>query len=95
MDDDAGPFDEPSGKATRTLIRDVPYPTKAGKEEFLYLFDFGDEWYFGVKLAGTKPTIDAKARYPRVSARQGTAPEQYPDLDDEAGDEDEEEASPL
>jgi Plasmid pRiA4b ORF-3-like protein len=95
IDDEAGPFDGPSGKATRTLIRDVPYPTRKGKEEFLYLFDYGDEWYFGVTLVGTAPTAGTRARYPRLAARHGTAPVQYPDLDDEEWDEDEEDEAEV
>jgi hypothetical protein len=34
--------------ASRLRVRDAP----AGKE-FLFLFDYGDEWHFGVKLART------------------------------------------
>jgi hypothetical protein len=53
----------------------------AGKE-FLFLFDYGDEWHFGVKLARTGE-VEPGARYPRVLASRGEAPPQYPDLDDE------------
>jgi pRiA4b ORF-3-like protein len=44
----------------------------------LFLFDYGDEWHFRVRLkaAGTKI---AKTRYPRIVESQGDAPPQYPD----------------
>jgi hypothetical protein len=46
-----------------------------------FLFDYGDNWHFRVKLLkiGTKT---AKVRYPRVVATRGEAPVQYPDEDD-------------
>jgi Plasmid pRiA4b ORF-3-like protein len=52
------------------------------KKEFLFLFDYGDEWHFGVKLVRTGQ-VERGARYPRVVASQGQAPPQYPDVDDE------------
>jgi hypothetical protein len=73
------------------LIRDVPYPGKTGKKEFLFLFDYGDEWEFGVKLLDAKGTLTPNAEYPRLTASRHDAPPQYPpwgeDEDDE-GDED-------
>ncbi len=79
--------------ANTTLIRDVPYPGKTGKKEFLFVYDFGDEWHFGVKLLRQNPTIEAKARFPRLVAAQGDSPEEYPYsafMEDEDEDEDEE-----
>jgi hypothetical protein len=92
ISDNAGPFTtKPNGKATKVLIRDVPYPGKNGDKEFLFLFDFGDEWHFGVKLIGTNNAISPGVEYPRVSAAYGEAPPQYPDLEeDEDWDEDDE-----
>src|SRR6266536_1635562 len=55
------------------------------RREFLFLFDYGDEWHFGVKLARTGD-VEARARYPRVVASHGEAPPQYPDLEDEEDD---------
>jgi hypothetical protein len=88
-EDDAPDVDE-------ILIREVPYPGKTGKKEFLFLFDYGDEWHFGVKLLDAKGTLTPGAEYPRVVASRGNAPEQYPpwdedddeEWDDEEGDED-------
>lgn len=50
----------------------------------LFLFDYGDEWHFRVKLKeiGEKA---AKVRYPRVVESRGEAPEQYPVDEDEDG----------
>ena len=47
----------------------------------LFLFDYGDEWHFKVKLTKTAKKI-AKVRYPRVVASGGEAPKQYPDPDE-------------
>jgi hypothetical protein len=86
-EDDGSMFNvTPTGKATRTLIRDVPYPGRKAEKEFLFLFDFGDEWHFGVRLLGTSDELTPRARYPRVVVEQGVAPPQYPELDDEEGD---------
>jgi Plasmid pRiA4b ORF-3-like protein len=44
----------------------------------VFLFDYGDDWRFRVRLTGTGTKV-AKTRYPRVVASQGEAPAQYPD----------------
>src|SRR6185312_12414381 len=69
-----------SHDAKRTHMRHVPFPGKTGKKEFLFLFDFGDEWHFGVKLLRESSTLEPKARYPRVVASEGENPPQYPDI---------------
>lgn len=89
--------EEPAGWADETLIRDVPYPGKTGKKEFLFLFDYGDEWHFGVKLLGTSGTLTPDAEYPRVTAARGEAPQQYPpwdEDDEEDGEWEDEEVDP-
>ena len=48
----------------------------------LFLFDYGDEWRFRVRLQGTARKI-AKVRYPRVIAALGASPKQYPKPDEE------------
>lgn len=88
MEDDREVFAEPpQGLARAVAIRDVPYPGATGKKEFLFLFDFGDEWHFGVKLLRTSPTVEPRARYPRVVAQIGKAPPQYPDNEEDEEDE--------
>jgi hypothetical protein len=74
--------------AKRIAIRDVPLPGAAGKKEFLFLFDYGDEWYFGVKLVRLGPRVEPGVRYPRVVAQAGLAPPQYPNIEDEEDEED-------
>jgi len=76
------------------LIRDLPYPGKTGKKEFLFLFDYGDEWEFGVKLLDAKGKLSPNADYPRLTAARGESPLQYPpwDEDEEWDDEEEGEA---
>jgi hypothetical protein len=44
----------------------------------LFLFDYGDEWRFRVKLKTTGRKIP-KTRYPRIVESRGEAPEQYPE----------------
>src|SRR5215218_6531605 len=72
--------------ADRLRIRDAP----AGKE-FLFLFDYGDEWHFGVRLVRTGEAPNPGVRYPQVVASHGQTPPQYPavedDWDEEAEDE--------
>src|ERR671916_616600 len=50
---------------------------------FLFLFDYGDEWHFGVQLVGTSATVAPGTRYPRVVASAGAAPPQYPEEEDD------------
>jgi hypothetical protein len=45
-----------------------------------YLFDYGDEWRVTLTL---REQIDSASRTPRVIERRGTAPPQYPPLQDE------------
>jgi Plasmid pRiA4b ORF-3-like protein len=83
LDPQPSPFGGRRPKAADRLpIREAP-----GKE-FLYIFDFGDEWHFGVKLMRTRDRLERGAHYPRVVARHGESPPQYPDLEEE--DEEEE-----
>jgi hypothetical protein len=84
-------FDDDAPDVDEILIRDVPYPGKSGKKEFLFLFDYGDEWRFGVKLLGIKDKLPPDAEYPRITAARGDAPLQYPPWDDDEEWDDEEE----
>ena len=51
-----------------------------------FLFDYGDEWLFRIEVIGTGHT--EKGRYPKVVAKKGEAPPQYPEDPDQV-DEDE------
>ncbi|HBY94591.1 MAG: plasmid pRiA4b ORF-3 family protein [Ardenticatenaceae bacterium] len=49
------------------------------KQEFTYLFDYGDEWRFKVRVHAINENAEPTAEYPRVVESVGEAPEQYPD----------------
>jgi hypothetical protein len=46
-------------------------------QAMVFLFDYGDEWLFRVELMGLGRKT-AKARYPKVLAKAGPSPVQYP-----------------
>ena len=50
-------------------------------DAMIFLFDYGDEWLFRVELTALGRKA-AKTRYPRVLAKAGPSPVQYPDPDD-------------
>lgn len=60
------------------LIGDIPLQTG---NSMTYLFDFGDNWEFGVKLERMDP-VDKEVKTPRVIESCGEAPEQYPSWDE-------------
>jgi hypothetical protein len=47
-----------------------------------FLFDYGDEWLFQVKVTG-RARREPGTKYPRVLKAVGEAPEQYPDAEEE------------
>ena len=67
-------------KSVRRTKLSTAFP-KVGKQ-MLFLFDYGDGWQFKVELIGLGQK-EAKADYPRVVKQVGTAPPQYPDLDED------------
>jgi Plasmid pRiA4b ORF-3-like protein len=79
------PFGDPKQAADAIAVSQVP-----ADREFLFMFDYGDEWHFGVKLVRAGE-VEPGTRYPRVVAGQGEAPPQYPeveeDWDEEAAEE--------
>jgi hypothetical protein len=52
-------------------------------QEFLYLFDFGDEHRFKVRVSAINEPADPATEYPRVVESVGKAPRQYRNWDDE------------
>jgi hypothetical protein len=48
--------------------------------KMMFVYDYGDEWRFRVEVIGRGEKVVGVA-YPRVVARLGRAPEQYPDPD--------------
>ena len=55
-------------------------------QSFLYLFDYGDEWRFNVKVDKVNQESEPGVEYPRIVEVVGEAPPQYPDWDDEEED---------
>jgi hypothetical protein len=53
-------------------------------QRFLYYFDYGDSHEFDVQVL--RIDLAAAGKYPRIVARQGQAPPQYPDYDEETGE---------
>jgi len=52
------------------------------RQEFMYLFDYGDEWRFKVRVHAINENADPDAEYPRLVESVGEAPEQYPAWDE-------------
>jgi hypothetical protein len=67
-------------------VGEIPLRPGASME---YLFDFGDQWCFDVKLERIDPS-DARIRKPKLLEEHGKAPPQYPTLEEDE-EEDEEE----
>jgi len=70
--------DRPARAADRLRIRDA-----LASKEFLFLFDYGDEWHFGVRLVRTGVAPEPDVRYPHVVTSRGQAPPQYPPVEDD------------
>jgi tetratricopeptide (TPR) repeat protein len=66
--------DETRKLATRIRIDSIAL---YGGPKFLYLFDYGDEWWHEVDLLGITPRV-TRASYPKVVLKQGKSPPQYP-----------------
>ncbi len=60
--------------ATRIRIDSVEL---YGGPKFLYLFDYGDEWWHEVELINVTERV-TRAIYPRVVKKQGKSPSQHP-----------------
>lgn len=52
------------------------------KRKFLYLFDFGDEWWHSIQLLNMTEE-ELEGLYPRIIESQGMAPPQYPPDDED------------
>ncbi len=78
------------GEATGTLSVRTTRIGDAFREvgqAMIFLFDYGDEWLFRVELTAIGHKV-AKGRYPKVLAKAGPSPVQYPDPDDDEEEED-------
>jgi len=68
-----------AGDVTRTALKSLNL--KPGMA-FGYWFDYGDDWYHQVNVAGYRRGTPGR-RYPRVTRRTGQSPPQYVDWDKE------------
>lgn len=69
---------EPDRAAERVRIRDLERLGVEANRDFLFVFDYGDEWHFRLKLVGICDQLDPGGRYPRIVDGRGEAPSQYP-----------------
>lgn len=77
MDSD---FDDdlPAGCVNDTAIADL----NLSLDDIIgYWFDFGDDWWHQINLLDVKPKPSGRKKYPRITAREGASPPQYPDFD--------------
>ena len=82
--EDPHDLDEAPAAGSMTQTRLGSLDLKVGSV-FWYWYDFGDNWYHEIRalaIGDTEPGV----RYPRVTARVGESPPQYPPLDEEWGD---------
>ena len=77
------PYTEESPSTAEVKIGELPLRPGSMLE---YLFDFGDNWLFEVRLEKLEP-VNPKIRKPVVIEQRGQAPPQYPNFDDEEWDE--------
>jgi tetratricopeptide (TPR) repeat protein len=80
------PFDRDSEYASPGLDTDVTGKLATriridsialyGGPKFLYLFDYGDEWWHEVELISVTERV-TRANYPRIVKKQGKSPPQY------------------
>lgn len=47
-------------------------------DSFHYLFDFGDDWWHGIKVIGVDMPVEANEEYPVLRQSLGESPRQYP-----------------
>ncbi|MCX5670422.1 MAG: plasmid pRiA4b ORF-3 family protein [Planctomycetota bacterium] len=72
------PFsDKPVGNAARTKLSALGL---VAHRKFVYLFDFGDEWWHDITVEQTAAPCKP-GKYPRVLEKHGDSPPQYPDIE--------------
>lgn len=73
------PFEPEPGVKTADIALDEL--SLAEGQKIAYLFDFGDEWRVSLTVDSFGVADDGS--YPRIVAREGDAPAQYPDIEEE------------
>jgi hypothetical protein len=80
---EAGPFgEEPMPDASKARLSALGL---SPKRKFLYLFDFGDQWWHEITVEKTDAPPEV-GEYPRLLEKHGDSPPQYPDPDEEDTD---------
>lgn len=79
--------DEPAGDVRKTELESLALQPG---QSFMYLFDYGDEWRFQVKVDKVGDDMEPGVEYPRIVQSVGEAPSQYPDWDEDDDDEESE-----
>ncbi len=72
---------QPEGGARDTTKFKLAQVGLEKNKKFLYLFDFGDEWWFSCKVL---KVIDGVCEDTEIVRSVGEAPEQYPDYDEDS-----------
>lgn len=57
---------------------------------FAYWFDFGDDWWHQIDVLAIHEKAP-RGRFPKVTARKGASPPQYPDMDEDEDEDGEDE----
>lgn len=74
-----------AGEVTKTRIDSL---NLSPEETFIYWFDFSDDWMHRITVRAADETAP-QGKYPRIIARIGESPAQYPELEEEEGEEEE------
>lgn len=77
---DIGEADDDGALSVKRTSIIEAFPAPGAKMRFL--FDYGDEWVFLVKLVKRKPK-EPKVRLPRLLISAGESPEQYPSFEED------------
>lgn len=72
--DFSGTYGKPN--SSRTKLKDL---SLTRNQKFLFVFDFGDDHHFGIKVVGFG-NVQKDKRYPLILEEKGKAPEQYPEV---------------
>ncbi len=65
---------KPEGNVLTTTLGSLKLQRK---QSFMYLFDYGSEWRFKVRVHAINENADPEAEYPRIVESVGEPPQQY------------------
>lgn len=66
-------YDRSKPNSTRKKLKDLFLKKN---QKFLFIFDFGDDHFFGIKVIGFGEAISGE-KYPLIIEEKGKAPKQY------------------